>query len=291
MPSTPAQKSQAKALVAAFRGRSANVVWFNVQRAQLADDLEARIDSPEKISQNDTMWCGYASILFRAADQDPEGYAKFVIDLFEGGKASLNMAGPGSAEPVEADESIRTGDLPRFLDNNGKLSSLMPQADYVGLASLRKHFRTTAAAVVEWFKVLNWLDDIHGSQGGELCDALKKLGYQHTYDQSSVFSTRDLGYLNAASGHVDQNHVVSMLIDASLLKKPFAYYADGSGGANGDNMNKGRGNHWVALTSPVTYSPDKKSAKFTVFSWGRKYTVDTSVDVVQARFFGYVTAY
>jgi len=73
------------------------------------------------------MWCGYASILFRAADQDPEGYVKFVIDLFEGGRASLNMSGPGSAEPVEADESIRTGDLPRFKDNNGKLSELMPK--------------------------------------------------------------------------------------------------------------------------------------------------------------------
>jgi hypothetical protein len=237
------------------------------------------------------MWCGYASILFRAADQDPEGYVKFVIGLFEAGKASLNMSGPGSAEPVEADESIRTGDLPRFKDNNGKLSELMPQADYVALASLRKHFRTTPAAVVEWFKVLNWLDDIHGSGGGELCDALKKLGYQHTYDQSGAFSTRDLGYLNAASGHFDQNHVVSLFIDASLLKKPYAYHADGSGGDDGDNGNKGRGNHWVALTSSVTYSPDKKSATFTVFSWGRKYTIDTAVDAVKARFFGYVTAY
>ena len=56
-------------------------------------------------------------------------------------------------------------------------------------------------------------------------------------------------------------------------------------------MNSGRPNHWVALASSVTYSPDRKNVTFEVFSWGKKYTVDTTAYVVQIRFFGYVTGY
>src|SRR5689334_5588668 len=70
--STIDQRNRAHGLVNAFRSRSSNVVWFNVQRAQVADDLDVRVDAPEKISQNDTLWCGYASILYSAARDQPQ---------------------------------------------------------------------------------------------------------------------------------------------------------------------------------------------------------------------------
>jgi hypothetical protein len=275
MSSTAAQKQAAHVLVTDFRSRSSNVVWLSIQRAQVADDLDLRIDKPELISQNDTMWCGYASILFSIADREPETYAKFIIGLFEHGRWSLTISRDGPAVPIAADESIRRGYLPRIKTNTGTVETI-PQADYVGLASLREHFKTTAAGVVETLKVFNWIKDLHGSQGGELCDALKKLGCKHTYDQSSVFSTRDLGYLNSAGGHQKSGRIVLVFIDASLL----------NGGGN-----KGRANHWVALTSDVSYSPDRKRVMFEVFSWGQKYSVDEPVDVVKARFFGYVVGY
>jgi hypothetical protein len=69
---------------------------------------------------------------------------------------------------------------------------------------------------------------------------------------------------------------VLVFIDSSLLK----------GG-----VNSGRANHWVALTSDVTYSADRKRVMFEVFSWGQKYAVDQPIDVVKARFFGYVVGY
>ena len=40
--STPDQKAWAHGLVAAFRKRTTNVAWFNVQRAQVADELDVR---------------------------------------------------------------------------------------------------------------------------------------------------------------------------------------------------------------------------------------------------------
>ncbi len=52
-----------------------------------------------------------------------------------------------------------------------------------------------------------------------------------------------------------------------------------------------RANHWVALTSPVTYSPDGKNVSFDVFSWGKTYHVDTTTHVVELRFHGYVVGY
>ncbi|HEY1336380.1 MAG TPA: hypothetical protein VGF59_02675 [Bryobacteraceae bacterium] len=275
--STVDQRNWAHGLVNAFRSRSANVVWFNVQRAQVANDLDARIDAPEKISQNDTLWCGYASILYTAARDQPQNYAWFIIGLFENGRGYLNFVRDGPAVPIEADESIRRGSLPRFLDNGGKLTAEMPQADYVALAALRDHFKTTSGDIAEEIPLLNLLNAVHGSSGGELCKALEKLGCKHTYDQSSYFSTRDMGFLNAAGGHFDQGHTVLLYIDSSLLDLSKAQ--------------AGHANHWVGLTSSVTYSPDRRNVKFDVFSWGKKYTVDTTVQVVQLRFFGFVTGY
>ena len=41
----------------------------------------------------------------------------------------------------------------------------------------------------------------------------------------------------------------------------------------------------------MTYSPDQKNVKFEIYSWGKKYTVDTTAHFVQIRFFGYVVGY
>jgi hypothetical protein len=274
---TPAQTS-AHGLVSDFRSRTANVVWFYIQRPELADDLDLRIDSPKNISQNNTMWCGYASTLYTVASRDPEAYARFVIGLFETGRALLNIARDSPAETIEVSESIRRTPPPTFLDNTGRLSSRMPQADYVALAALRNHFKTFAASVAENIPLLNLIKDIGGSGGGELCAALKKLGCQNTYDQSGAFTTRDLGFLNSASGHFENGHIVILFIDASMLKI-------------GAKPHSGRGNHWVALTSPVTYSADHQNVKFEVFSWGDKYTIDATTYAVQIRFFGYVVGW
>jgi hypothetical protein len=275
--STPEQRRWAHHLVSEFRKRRANVVWFNVQRARVADDLDLRIDKPEEISQNDTQWCGYASILYQAALRQPQNYAWFVINLFENGRGSLNFASGQAGVPIEVSEGVRRSPPPTIRDNQGRLTERMPDADYVALAGLRNHFKTAAAAVGEKIPLLNLLKDIHGAGGGELCNALKKLGCQNTYDQSGAFTARDLGYLNAASGHFDKGRIVILFIDSSMIDTT--------------KFNQGRGNHWVALTSSVTYSPDKKNVKFEVFSWGNKYTVDTTAYLVQIRFFGYVVGF
>ncbi len=274
----------AHTLVQAFRNRSTGtVVWHNCQRAQVASELDVRIDNPEKIDQNDTQWCGYASILNRVIKSDPEKYANYVVGLFENGTAKLNLAEKGEGAQVSVDDSITKGAPPTILDSNGALVERMPQADYIALAGLRNHFKTGAASVAEKIPILNLLKDIHGSGGGELCNALKTLGCSQVYDQSSAFSSKDMGVLNAASGHFTANRHVILLIDASLI-------AMGKG-------NQGRGNHWVVLDSAVRVTPaasgnrDQDILEFEVFSWGDRKQIRETKHVVLMRFFGYVVGY
>ena len=223
--STPDQRAWAHGLVSAFRTRTTNVAWFNARR-QVADELDIRIDSPDSIYQSDTQWCGYASNLYEAARREPQAYAWYVICLFESGRAQARLQPPGRRPPSKSPR-VFGGPTPERKDGSGGAKK-MPQADYIGLAGLRNHFKIAAASVAEKIPLLNLIKDIHGSGGGELCNALKKLGCEHAHDQSTVFTARDLGYLNAASGHFDHGRIVILLIDGSMLDPPGP---TGAGGA------------------------------------------------------------
>ena len=152
----------ASASVQAFRTRNtATVVWNNCQRAQVASELDDRIKDPNKIDQNNTQWCGYASILNRAAKLEPENYANYIIGLFENGRANLSLgSGPGTA--IDVDDSILRGAPPTNIYDSGKLIDRMPQADYIGLAGLRNHFKTGAATIVDNIPILNLIKDFKG---------------------------------------------------------------------------------------------------------------------------------
>jgi hypothetical protein len=170
------------------------------------------------------------------------------------------------------------GAPPTYLDNTGKLIERMPQADYIGLAGLRNAFKSTAGTIVENIPLLNLISDFKGAGGGELCNALKQLGCSAVYDQSSVFSSRDMGFLTAASEHYAAGRIVILLIDDSLLQM--------------SKGNQGRGNHWVLLTSKVsTTAGGQPGLTFTCFSWGKPQTVNDTKQVVLMRFFGYVVGY
>jgi hypothetical protein len=274
-------KAWAHSLVADFRKRNKGGLWLHFNSNTVADELDKRIDNPELIHQNNTEFCAYASLAYSVASRYPESYVWFVICLFEDGIGWFGVTG-GQKAKIVASSKVRTQRLPRMSDGTP-----MAQADWIALASMREHFNSVLFDIGEGIPIIGPLvKALHsGTTSGEVAGALKQLGCTEVYDQSSTHSPRDMGFAMAADGHWSAGRLVMLFIDADLLDADKRTTSPGP---------LSRGNHWVALNSRLTLSPDKQWIHFQVFSWGELMGVPDNdgtfmpVSDFQKRFYGYV---
>jgi len=148
------------------------------------------------------------------------------------------------------------------------------------LASLREHFNSMLFSVSEGIPIIGPLIRAipKGTTPGSVIDALQELGCTDCYDQTSLTSTRDLGFAMAADGHFVAGRIVVLLIDANMLT---SYYGKDPGPF-------GVADHWVGLNSRIALTADKKRIRFRVFSWGGLLNVDIPTFAFLRLFYGYI---
>lgn len=228
-----------------------------LDRMDVGTGLLMRIANPGLMNQDKAGLCGPASVLFNLAYDDPVGYARFAIDLFEKGKASfyrLNIT-PG-------------GDLRSYTP-----PETMDQVDWMTMASLRDD--------ENWFFDYQSVSDSGGSSITEMMRWFQRAGYRDVRDETTMVLSAGVAEIDSANELFAKGYRIVLRINANML-----YEAKQS--------NEGKHNHFVVQRSPIDRTGGKIRLK--VFTWGKgNYDVpngktDLSVDDFLGNFYGYIAA-
>jgi hypothetical protein len=265
------KQTRAQALIDDFAEHApARGAFTQIDGNAVVAGLRTRIDSPYTINQGDSSLCGPAAILVEVATDDPERYARFVLDLYAKGEGKIK------------DLDVRpSADLKGYaLPNDGNSPAA---ADWIPLASLRDSS--------------NWIlrydavgDQVAGiTTPGGLAQWARDMGYtkvsDNTIDDDLLFEAHVTKNLCEAVRHVEDGYHVFLLINASLVQEDpeqWSTYLPTHWGPN----------HWVVLISGVVTNG---SAKLQVYSWGNTWHIPPHGGMVPAalirtQYFGFVAA-
>ena len=167
-------------LIDDFKNRRGRSGWFySIPRDQVAAGLAVRIKDPSRIDQGAANLCGPAALLFNLAQDRPEMYARFAIDLFENGQARLKnlLISPGA-------------DLRRAVPPSGTID----MADWITLASIRDS--------ENWFG-FSYCDTDQAASAitwpNELEKWFKSIGYTQVVNKASKWFTQNRANAEEAS--------------------------------------------------------------------------------------------
>jgi hypothetical protein len=83
-------KAQAIKYIEKISSLTKSIYWPNVKPDLFLSNLKSNIYNPLSIYEgSNTNFCGYAALSYLPLHNDPLGYAKFMIELFETGKATI----------------------------------------------------------------------------------------------------------------------------------------------------------------------------------------------------------
>jgi hypothetical protein len=259
----PTTKADALRLVTDFRNRTSNA-QFLVGKDAFATDLERLINNPATVDQKDLFLCGPAAFLRVWVQNDPVGFAKYGIQLFEEGRGYIGSKkiAPGSAlrqttwDPAWADagEWITMSSL-RDVEN--------AVTDYTGKPGEEFDGATTAGEIVEWLEATGL--------------------YEMVSNKTSVLSTEDIAYAKAVkpSARVD----VILSVNANLLRgtksKPDHWFL-------GETAN-----HYIVLLKPVLFVGN--DVVLECWSWAEDLVGAKKVTVPKSKFadnfYGWIQAW
>jgi hypothetical protein len=214
-------KADATNLVNAFAARTkGGNLWKSITRKDLAAGLLERIADPTKINQGHAGLCAPASLIFSLANDDPVAYARAAIELWETGETKIGTL------KIKAGSDLMNYQLPA--------TNSVPPADWVILASIRDS--------ENWFFDYESVNDSGSSSVGESVKWMKKVGYQDVVDKMNGVFGSNLEMAKQASAYYSKGYKVLLRINVVLLDE-----TDANQGAH-------RGNHIVALISPITFN-------------------------------------
>ncbi len=257
---------QAHQLAREFAQRNRPGAFHGIDRLEVFDALDRRIDHPHLIYQGNAGVCGPSMILYTYALHDRAGYTKLVTDLFEHGRGKLRHW------ELTPSRHLRHH---RFSHK----AHITP-ADWIALASIRD--------CENWFFDFQAATDKGSTPHEEMADIFRKAGFRHVKDHGLDFTHAHqklshhrqqqlIDLLREAGRLRDDGYSVGLLIDAGILK---------------DKEPIGHHNHWVALASSVAIVGG--TCNFKVFTWGRlRYlsnppTVPCQVEELVDYFYGFV---
>jgi hypothetical protein len=181
-----AKKKEASDFVDEFRTRSPSGVWLNITAATFADGLKDRNNNPDLIDTGLVNLCGPGAFIRFLADDDPLGYAKIGVGLFENGRTILMGTGPLAGRIVTAGYDLRSYPVPNttYTRNDGSIGVLNP-ADWGILASIRDSD--------------NWFFDYQSIDDAVACITLphtmeswlSKAGYTQIINEANIWFTKD----------------------------------------------------------------------------------------------------
>jgi hypothetical protein len=250
-----------------------------------AFQLAVRVRNPRKIDQKNVTLCGPAALVYDVAKRNPVAYVDFAISLFSTG------AGSFGATVVQPSEKIR----------QGYRSDLLPEADYVVLASVRD-----ADAIVMSSDLLRGILTL--TKPGALCEFLLRAGYRDVEDHTFLNLSLSLKVLNAVTAFrlnasnrdaVDRGEgnlrraayelntlrrFVVMLADIDVARA--ATRADPKKLVPAKTLDAGN-THWTAVRR-LQITGNKVEVKLITSTGSYRYEFDK--DVLLSRYAGYVSA-
>ena len=263
----PSARQRAEEIVRQFAGRTKPGVFKYILRSAVAKGLLQRVQEPSMIDQAASSLCGPAALLYDLATRDPEGYATYVISLYETG---LGVIGKLEVTPG--------ADLKEHDPGN-----TVEASDWIALASLRdseNYFFDYQEAANEFAGI---------TLPGELEDWFRKTGYTDVVNDARVIVDQEEANIQRADDYFRKGYRVCLFIHSNMLYKS----KQSNGSVTPD--------HWVVLTSSVSVgmtiveTVPKRTISFTIYTWGkgRKPVPETgvlTVDEFLDNYYGFVAA-
>jgi hypothetical protein len=271
-------KEWALDLIRQFDERWGSGVWPHIERGSLAQSLRERLAAPNELDQGNTNLCGVASFVRDWLIDDPVGYVWLAINLYENGIGNLSRRGvPGRV--IRPSLDVRTSVLAKTTD--GKLVS---PADWIVMASLRDDLNSA----LHYRADEGWLfwSDIRGlSSVADVVKLFRRTGYRQVLDYANWWARRSVKHLEIAGQYVAANYKVVLFIDYRLLEKD----------KQDQEALVATANHFVGLTTPITFDPSRSNLNFKVFSWGKEQQVPEvgswiPVKTLERHYYGFVAA-
>lgn len=250
---------QAANMICDFLKRSGRMYFPKLNRYDVGIGLLMRISNPGLLRQGQASLCGPAALLFNIANDTPVMYARYAIDLFEKGRASLWRI-----------DVIPGADVRNY-------APPIAQVDWMTMASLRDSE--------------NWFLD-YDSAGkelagitlpGELANWFRKSGYRDVQEDTNLSAafTKGTSTIDAANRLFADGYRICLFIGAQMLEES-------------EQKRKGSvfDRHWIVQRSRIEYAGNKVRLK--VFSWGDgEYSIphgrtDLSLSDFTQNFYGYV---
>ena len=273
-------KEWALELVKQFDGRWGAGVWPHINRSDLAAGLRERLNNPSALHQGNTNLCGVASFVHEWLKDDPIGYVWFAICLFEQGVGNFSRKGQGSLA-IRPSQELKNSVIAKV--NRNEAATLAP-ADWIVMASLREDLNLS----LNYRADEGWLfwDDMRGlSSVSDVVKLFKRAGYQDVRDYANWWSKRSAQHLEIAGKYVAANYKVVLFIDYRLLSKA----------KQDTEAVVATANHFVGLTSPITFDGKRNYLTFNVFNYGNIQPVPEGggwmpVKTLERHYYGFVAA-
>jgi len=274
-------KEWALELVKQFDDRWEPGVWPHIEREDLAQSLRDRLNDPDSLNQGNTNLCGVAAFVRDWLQDDPVGYVWLAICLFERGVGSLSRKGSG-ARVIRPSQELKNSILANVLDRN--TSRPMASADWIVMASLREDLDLS----LNYRADEGWLfwSDIRGlSSVGDVVNLFKHAGYQDVRDYANWWVRYSANHLEMAGRYVAAGYKVVLFIDYRLLRQD----------QQDTEALVATANHFVGLTSPITFDPSRQSLTFDVFNYGNIQPVPEGggwmpAKTLERHYYGFVAA-
>jgi hypothetical protein len=274
-------KEWALELVKQFDERREPGVWTHIQREDLVKSLRERLNDPDSLHQGNTNLCGVASFVRDWLQDDPIGYVWLAINLFEKGVAHFSRKGNGG-EVIRPSQELKSSVLANMPDRN--TSRTVDPADWIVMASLREDLNVSLnyRADEGW---LFWSDMRGLSSVGDVVKLFRRAGYQDVRDYANWWVRYSANHLEIAGRYVLAGYKVVLFIDYRLLEKA----------KQDTEALVATANHFVGLTSPITFDPSQGFLNFNVFTWGNVQPVPEGggwmpVKTLERHYYGFVAA-
>jgi hypothetical protein len=273
-------KEWAIELVQQFNSRWGTGVWTHIERGDLATTLLERLNNPNALNQGNTNLCGVASFVRDWLQDDPIGYVWFAISLYEKGASFFSRKG-NAGRIIRPSQELKNSVIAKVDKNSSKT---IASSDWIVMASLREDLNISLnyRADEGW---LFWSDMRGLSSVSDVVKLFKWAGYQDVRDYANWWSKRDVKHLETAGQYVAANYKVVLFIDYRLLDKS----------KQDTEAMVATANHFVGLTTPISFDATKANLNFKVFSWGNEQTVPQgggwmSIKTLERHYYGFVAA-
>lgn len=246
-------------------------------RARVIAEVEERLTSNYKISQNTTSLCGMAAIFYTFLRIAKDEYKKLALDLHQKGEVTLNKYTIRPRQSMyEMQPFVANEKYPGYrVYSNGKkmpTPELMPFIDWIVMASARSSessFGYTGESGQN-ASAINW---------GSVMEKLLKdfMGYTTVIDKTSLitgFNYTDT--LIQMQSDYQEGYQIILLIDSDMLDDSVSYLG------NLSNW------HYIVYEGGLFFDTEANKYRFTYFTWGELFKDKWfRASVFNSNFYGY----